>query len=99
MDIENYFPRLFSVQQRSQSSGVLIEFNLFKVGEILRWEGYYKSRRISLYHNSWYWIVEAYWRGEVCGYFRSYKSKIELPDVERLVQAACVLIDIFEEEK
>jgi hypothetical protein len=95
MDIVNQFPRSFRVEQVRPVYHGYVELSLYKSGDTLRWEGYYQERRISLYHNGYYWIVESYWRGQVCGYFRHYKESIELQDVEQLVTAACFLIDVF----
>lgn len=95
MDIQNSFPRSFKVEQNRPAHGGYVELSIYKVGDILRWEGYYNEKRISLYHNGYYWIVESFWRGQVCGYFRHYKEKIDINDVSQLVTAACFLIDVF----
>lgn len=95
MDAANYFPRAFRIEQPRRQSPGLIDLNLYRSGDSVRWEGYYMERRISLYWNGYYWIVEAYWLGKCCGYFRHYEEEVLLPDVERLVQAACFLIDRF----
>ena len=95
--IEDNFPKSFITDLNNGRLNSQIELTLYRLGDAVRWEGYYRDKRVSLYWNGWYWIVESYWKGEVRGYFRHYKEKIDLNDVSQLVRAACSLIDIFSE--
>jgi len=99
MDVVNHFPSTFRIEQDRPVHCGYVDLNLYKVGDTVRWEGYYMEKRISLYWNGYYWIVEAFWRGEVRGYFRHYKDQVTLRDVEQLVRAACFLIDVFSDIK
>ena len=93
VDVSNYFPKCFHVVRELMKDRPFVELNLYKVGERVRWEGWYRGQRISLYFTGWHWIVEVYWYGKVNGYFRSLEQNITTVEVSKLVEAACFLID------
>lgn len=97
-DFYNTFPDLIRAGSIDLFDKSFVELVRYKVGDTLRWEGYYMNQRLSLYHNGYFWIVEAFWKGEVRGYFRHYKEVVSLEDVQQLVKAACSLISIFKKE-
>lgn len=99
MRLEDKFPRSFNVQQIAIARACVIEMTLYKVGERMSWEGYYREQRISLFWNGWFWIVAVYKRGTMTGYFRHDKENPDIEDIGQLVSGACGLIDIMLNER